>query len=80
MGSRCAGMPTPTLGSTHRSGARSVTPAFQLVNRCCPGVRLHHSSSLRFVSQSCADDLVILADSAADLQLGFDAVSNWGRK
>ena len=40
------------------------------IRRCCPGVRLHHSSSLRFVCQLYADDLVILADSA-DLQLSL---------
>ena len=49
------------------------------IRRCCPGVRLRHSSSLRFVCQLYADDLVILADSAADLQLGLDAVTKWGR-
>ena len=32
----------------------------------------------RFVGQLHADDLVIVADSAADLQTGLDAVSAWG--
>ena len=32
----------------------------------------------RFTGQLYADDLVIVADSAADLQTGLDAVSAWG--
>ena len=50
------------------------------IRRCCPGVRLHRSSSLRSACQLHVDDLVIFADLAADLQVGQDAVTKWGRK
>ena len=32
----------------------------------------------RFAGQLYTDDLVVVADSAADLQTGLDAVSAWG--
>ena len=51
-------MPTPPLGSTLASlKGRVFSPLlFNLlvaadIRRCCPGVRLHHSSCLRFVCQ-----------------------------
>ena len=50
------------------------------IRRCCRGVRLHYTWSLRFACQLDADELVILVDSEADLQLGLDANTNWGGK
>ena len=43
-----------------------------------PGVSLMASWDSHFAGQLYADDLVIVADSAADLQTGLDAVSAWG--
>ena len=47
------------------------------VHDVCPGVSLMASWDSRFAGQLYADDLVIVADSAADLQTGSDAVSAW---
>ena len=44
------------------------------VHDACPGVSLMAS----WDSRLCADDLVVVADSAAHLQTGLDAVSAWG--
>ena len=46
------------------------------VHDACPGVSLMASWDARFAGQLYADDLVIVADSAADLQTGLDAVSS----
>ena len=46
--------------------------------RASPGVRLVPHSDLRFTCQLYADDLVLLADSEADLQAALDAVTQWG--
>ena len=48
------------------------------VHVACPGVSLMGSWDSRFVGQLYADDLVVVVDSAADLQIGLDAVSAWG--
>ena len=42
------------------------------------GVSLMASWDSRFAGQLYADDLVVVADSAADLQTGLDALSAWG--
>ena len=44
------------------------------IGRASPGVRLAPHSDLRFTCHLYADDLVILADSEADLQAALDAV------
>ena len=51
--------------------ARAVHDAY-------PGVSLMARWDSRFAGQLYADDLVIVADSAADLQTSLDAVSAWG--
>ena len=43
-----------------------------------PGVPLIASAPFRHVCQHCADDLVILTASQADLQAALDAVHDWG--
>ena len=48
------------------------------VHVACPGVSLMGNWDSRFAGQLYADDLVVVADSAADLQTGLDAVSTWG--
>ena len=45
-----------------------------------PGVRLVPSSDFRLTDQLYADDLVVLGESEADLQLALDAVTRWGRQ
>ena len=50
----------------------------RVVHDACPGVSLMGSWDSRFAGQLYADDLVVVADSAADLQTGLDAVSAWG--
>ena len=47
------------------------------VHDACPGVSLMARWDSRFAGQLYADDLVVVADSAADLQTGLDAVSAW---
>ena len=47
------------------------------VHVACPGISLKASWDSRFAGQLCADDLVVVADSAEDLQTGLDAVSAW---
>ena len=47
------------------------------VHDACPGVSLMASWDSRFAGQLYAEDLVVVADSAADLQTGLDAVSAW---
>ena len=60
---------------------RVLSPLFvniglvRAVHDACPGVSLIASWDSRFACQLSADDLVIVADSAADLQTGLDAVS-----
>lgn len=58
-----------------------------LVNRlaadtrcCCLGVRLIPASHVRSAWQLHADDVVIVAESAEDLQRGIDAVTSCGRR
>ena len=48
------------------------------VHVACPGVSLMASWDSRFAGQLYADDVVVVGDSAADLQTGLDAVSAWG--
>ena len=48
--------------------------------RASPGVRLVPSSDFRLTDQLYADDLVVLGESEADLQLALDAVTRWGRQ
>ena len=48
------------------------------VHDACPGVSLMASWDSRFTGQLYADDLVVVAYSAADLQTGLDAVSALG--
>ena len=65
----------------------SLAPDFFLVNslaatifRSSPGVRLSSCSDFRLSNQLYADDLVILQESAADLEAALDAVSHWGQQ
>ena len=44
------------------------------------GVRLSSCCGFGLSNQLCADDLVILQESAADLQAALDAVSHWGQQ
>ena len=48
------------------------------IRSAVPGVRLMVSDPFRLVCQLYADDLVILADSPADLQAALSAVYAWG--
>ena len=50
------------------------------ISRASPGVRLSSRSDFRLSNQLYADDLVILQESAADLQAALDAVSHWGQQ
>ena len=50
------------------------------ISRASPGVRLSSCSDFRLSNQFFADDLVILQESAADLQAALDAVSHWGQQ
>ena len=47
------------------------------IHRSSPGVRLVPSSDFRLTDQLYADDLVVLGESEADLQLALDAVTRW---
>ena len=50
------------------------------IRRASPGVRLVPSSDFQLTDQLYADDLVVLGESEADLQLALDAVTRWGRQ
>ena len=50
------------------------------ISRASLGVRLSSCSDFRLSNQLYADDLVILQESAADLQAALDAVSHWGQQ
>ena len=50
------------------------------ISRSSPGVRLSSCSDFRLSNQLYVDDLVILQESAADLQAALDAVSHWGQQ
>ena len=70
--------PTPSMGGLWCcSRSRALAPAVQSPS---PGVRLSSWSDFRLSNKLCADDLVILQESAADLQAALDAVSHWGQQ
>ena len=50
------------------------------IRRASLGVRVAPHSNLRFPCQPYADDLVILAESEADLQAALSAVTLWGHR
>ena len=50
------------------------------IRRASLGVRLVQHSDLCFTRQLHADDIVILADSEADLQAALDAITLWGHQ